>query len=138
MRRATLLLLVALASCGTTIPTYDEVVAMARDESRAPVVKDWNAKVFGPFWNAHVDGVALPCMMLIRSADPVVVRFVVDAGERTRPLRVRDESQTQLSQCLLLQLQELEWPVPPAEFRYVPIELALRRRPTESTDHAGK
>jgi hypothetical protein len=131
MRFATFLTLALIAGCSRELPTYDQVVALASEDSRAGQVDDWRTKVFDPFWKAHMDGVVLPCAHLLKVGERVAPRFVVDAGERSRPYPIRDESQTPLSHCLEQQLRELDWPTPPAELRFVPIEVALRKRPPE-------
>jgi hypothetical protein len=131
MRSAILLTFTLIAGCSRELPTYDQVVALAREESRAVQVKDWEARVFDPFWKAHKDGVVLPCAHLLKEGERVTPRFVVDASASSRPLPIRDESQTPISRCLESQLRELDWPTPPADLRYVPIEVALRKRPAE-------
>jgi hypothetical protein len=129
MRSATFLMLAFAAGCSREMPTYDQVVELGREDSRAAQVTEWRTKVLDQFWPAHMDGVVQPCQHLLKVGERVAPRFVIDAGAPSRPHPVRDESQTALSRCLAQQLRELDWPTPPDDLRFVPIEIALLKHP---------
>ena len=75
-----------------------------------------------------------PCLQDLPENSSLSVRLLVEVGEGGTPLRYIDDAPTALSTCVKQQLQTIEWPKPPIELRYFPIELNVSTRKTRPTD----
>jgi hypothetical protein len=130
-----ILLMAAIApAAAQQPPSYAEASAEVARRANDPGVQEWIEGVGKPFWNQHLQSVFSPCLQDLPENTSLSVRLLVEVGEGGKPLRYIDDAPTALSTCVKQQLQTIEWPKPPIELRYFPIELNVSTRKTRPSE----
>jgi hypothetical protein len=109
-------------------PSYEQAMAQVRRHADEPEVRKWIEEVGKPFWSQHLQSVFMPCLQGIGEGVSVSVRLLVEVSAEGKALRFIDEAPSILSACVKEQLGKIDWPRPPIELRYFPIELKVSTR----------
>ena len=135
----TLLVMLFVAVCKASPPTYDEAVKLTENIAHNVQAKEWVESVLTPFSNQHMEAVLHPCVEKL-SEGATAARFVVDVEAAPKSVVVYDDAPTPFSSCLKDRLQALEWPRAPKDVRYLPIHFNAHRPKDgpQNADHAIK
>jgi hypothetical protein len=126
-------LFTAAPGFGEQPPSYEQAMEQVRRHADEPEVRKWIEEVGKPFWSKHLQSVFMPCLQGIQEGVSVSVRLLVEVSADGKPLRFIDEEPSALSACVKEQLGKIDWPKPPIELRYFPIELNVSTRKTDAS-----
>jgi hypothetical protein len=112
--------------CSASPPTYDEAVKFSDSTAQTQDAKEWVESVLAPFSDQYMEALLQACVGLLNEGQ-TAARFVVDVRKAPKTVVVHDDAPTPFSSCLRGKLQALEWPKPPKELPYLPIQVNARR-----------
>jgi len=133
------LLAVASSMAADLASSFQQAVALAEAQEKAPATKDFFNQVLLPYYAQKYAPVVQSCFANVKQPDNSPFSFVAAIGSAGTVTRLYDDHETNLSQCLLATLKNDTFPAPPQSPYYLHIDMKFTDDPpaTSAASTAG-
>jgi hypothetical protein len=123
-------LLAVLAVQATDFPTtYQQAVALANAQEKAPATREYLNKILLPYYEQKYGPVFESCFKTVEQPENTPFSFVAAIGADGRLIRIFDEHSTNISHCLLDSFRTDIFPTPPESPFYFHVEMNFTEAP---------
>lgn len=117
------LLAVASSMAADLATSFQQAVALAKTQEKAPATKDYFNRVLLPYYAQKYAPVLQSCFADVKEPDYSPFSFVAAITSAGTVARLYNDHQTNISQCLLATLRSDAFPVPPQSPYYLNIDM---------------
>jgi hypothetical protein len=125
-----LVLLAVLSAPATDFPTtYQQAVALADAQEKAPATREYMNHTLMPYYEQKYGPVFQSCFKTVQQPQSAPFSFVAAIGADGRLIRIFEEHPTTISQCLLDNFRTDTFPTPPESPYYFHVEMKFTDAP---------